>query len=92
MSNVCTHVHVTGDVQGVGFRYSAIHQANAIGVTGWVRNLWDGRVEAMIEGEESLVQQMVEWCRQGPRSAEVTDLDVEMLPYTGKFTRFDVRY
>lgn len=90
MVNVCAHVYVSGYVQGVAFRYSAIRQAASLGVAGWVKNLWDGRVEVLIEGEESLVNQMIEWCRHGPRSAVVEKIDVEMRPYSGKFSKFDV--
>jgi acylphosphatase len=90
MANIGAHVYVSGYVQGVAFRYSAIRHANSLGVTGWVRNLPDGRVEALIEGEEALVNQMVEWCHHGPRMAEVTTVQVERRAHTGKYPRFDV--
>ena len=92
MAKVGIHVYVSGYVQGVAFRYTAIRQARSLGVTGWVRNLRDGRVEVLIEGEESHVNEMVDWCRHGPRTASVTDIQIESLPYTGKFRDFDVRF
>ena len=92
MANICMHVYVSGYVQGVAFRYSAIRQANSLGVSGWVKNLRDGRVELLIEGEESPVRKMVEWCSHGPRSAHVTELQTEIHPYTGHYTNFEVRF
>ena len=69
------HVFVSGSVQGVFFRYEARERARSRGLSGWVRNLPDGRVEAMFEGPEDAVQAMVEWCRHGPPGAEVTDIE-----------------
>ncbi len=92
MANICMHVYVSGYVQGVAFRYTAIRQANRLGVTGWVKNLRDGRVELLIEGEESSVRQMVDWCSHGPRSAHVTNLKTEICSYTGRYTNFEVRF
>ena len=92
MANICAHVYVSGDVQGVGFRYSAIRQAKNLGVTGWVRNLRDGRLEVLIEGEESDVHQMIAWCRHGPRGAEVMDIQTDIRPYTASFQDFEVMF
>ena len=69
-------VRISGDVQGVGFRWYTREQAMASGVAGWVRNLPDGRVEAVFEGHREAVDALVEWCRSGPRSATVTDVEV----------------
>ena len=69
-------VVVTGDVQGVGFRWSARREAEERGVAGWVRNRPDGRVEAVFEGIPDAVDAMVSWCRTGPRWATVSDVDV----------------
>jgi acylphosphatase len=90
MAKIGTHVYVSGYVQGVAYRYTAIRQARHLEVTGWVRNLRDGRVELLIEGEETQVKQMVDWCRHGPRTASVTDIETETRPYTGEFYNFDV--
>jgi acylphosphatase len=70
-------VVVSGDVQGVGFRWYCREQAVTLGVAGLVRNLPDGRVEAIFEGDRAAVDAMVEWCRRGPNWARVEDIDVE---------------
>lgn len=69
-------VVVHGDVHGVGFRASCARRAEQAGVSGWVRNLPDGTVEAVFEGETALVQSLVEWCRAGPPMARVTRVEV----------------
>lgn len=69
-------VIVRGTVQGVFFRASCQQEASRRGVAGWVRNLPDGSVEALFEGPEHLVEQMVAWCRVGPPRAAVNDVDV----------------
>lgn len=70
-----TRVRVSGRVQGVGFRYSAQMRARSLGVAGWVRNLPDGSVEAVFEGDVEQVDSMVEWCRRGPGGASVTRVE-----------------
>ena len=90
MAATRAHVVVSGRVQGVNFRDAARRQARALGVTGWVRNRADGRVEAVFEGEEACVRRMVEWCREGPPAARVDEIDVEWRPYTGEFDSFEV--
>lgn len=65
---------VEGFVQGVSFRYYTYRQAQQLGLAGWVRNLADGRVEAVFEGEEAAVNEIVDWCRRGPPSAQVDDV------------------
>lgn len=71
------HVFVTGRVQGVGYRFSTVDQAKELGINGWVRNLSDGRVEALFEGSKAAVEEMIKWCRKGPRAAVVKDVAVE---------------
>lgn len=71
------HVFVSGHVQGVSFRDATRSQAEQLGLSGWVRNTQDGQVEAVFEGDADTVQQMVEWCRSGPSSADVEDLSVD---------------
>jgi acylphosphatase len=66
---------VHGVVQGVGFRYSLSRRARALGVAGWVRNLGDGTVEAVLEGAPAAVAEAARWCRRGPRGATVTRVD-----------------
>jgi len=71
------HVYVTGRVQGVFYRATTREQATERDVDGWVKNLDDGRVEAVFEGPEDAVAEMVEWCHEGSSRARVEDVDVE---------------
>ncbi|HEV3472307.1 MAG TPA: acylphosphatase [Actinomycetota bacterium] len=74
------HVFVSGDVQGVGFREAIAEKANEQNVTGWVRNLPDGRVEAVLEGPCDEVYRVVGLCRAGPKGANVTGVQVDREP------------
>jgi acylphosphatase len=74
--NVRAHVFVSGAVQGVSFRWYAIQNARRAGVGGWVRNLDDGRVEAVFEGTRDAVDGMVAWAAEGPPAARVTGVEV----------------
>jgi acylphosphatase len=76
-------VLISGRVQGVGFRWAAARKAESLGVHGSVRNLSDGRVEALIEGDEAPVEQMIDWLRMGPAAARVDDLSLQSMPVTG---------
>jgi acylphosphatase len=69
-------VRITGRVQGVGFRETCRREAQRLGVAGRVRNLGDGSVEATFEGPRSAIEQMIAWCRRGPRAASVRDVTV----------------
>ncbi|GAA4427620.1 acylphosphatase [Georgenia halophila] len=71
------HLVVHGQVQGVGYRYACEDVAARLGVNGWVRNVPDGTVEVVLEGDETAVDAMAAWVRQGPRLAEVTHVDIE---------------
>jgi acylphosphatase len=71
------HVRVQGSVQGVFFRVETRDRARSLGVSGWVRNLRDGAVEAVFEGPEERVESMVEWCRRGPAGARVESVNVD---------------
>jgi acylphosphatase len=79
-SPVRAHVLVSGRVQGVFFRDSTARQARSRGVSGSIRNLPDGRVEAFFEGNRDAVESMISWCRSGPRHADVDDVSVEWEP------------
>jgi acylphosphatase len=84
------HLEVFGRVQGVYFRQETMQQASTHGVNGWVRNNRDGNVEAVFEGEEQAVREMVEWCGRGPVSARVKRVDVTWETPTGEFDRFQI--
>ena len=71
------HVFVSGRVQGVGYRYFTVNEARRLGVNGWVRNLPDGRVEAVFEGSRKLVEEIISWCHKGSTAAVVKDVAVE---------------
>ena len=83
MSVTAVRVNVTGRVQGVAFRWEAQHQAEKLGVVGWVRNEPDGSVVAHVEGEPDLVNDMVVWLRTGPPAARVTNVAVRDATPTG---------
>ena len=83
---------VQGRVQGVFFRASTRDEAVRLNLNGWVRNLPDGRVEVVAEGDRPSLRQLTEWCRQGPPHAKVAGLDHGEEPYRGEFKTFEVRY
>jgi acylphosphatase len=85
------HVLISGRVQGVNFRWHTQREAQRLGLTGWVRNLWDGRVEAVFEGEDSAVRRAVAWCRHGQRPAWVENVEVSYDEATGEFSGFNIR-
>lgn len=84
------HVWITGRVQGVAFRWETVRAAENHGVVGWVRNLPDGRVEAVFEGPREAVEAVVAWCRRGPARAQVDDLKVTWEAATGQHPRFQI--
>lgn len=86
-----TWLRITGRVQGVGFRYSAMDEARRLGVTGWVRNTHDGAVELVAEGNRDEVQRLVTWCHVGPRGALVTHVEERWLDHRAEFADFRIR-
>lgn len=86
------HIKITGLVQGVFFRAHTQKEAAKLGLTGWVRNTSDGDVEAEAEGTKEALEKFITWCRKGPPSAHVTDIQTEWLPATGEFRSFEIRY
>jgi acylphosphatase len=91
MTEKRVQVVISGLVQGVGFRASCQHRAVALGLTGWVRNRWDGRVEALFEGSAAAVDAMLDWCHEGPAMAHVTHVEVSDLPAGASEGGFRVR-
>ena len=86
------HVVISGRVQGVAFRYYTERWATELGLTGWVRNLFDGRVEVVAEGKKDDLDALLARLREGPRSAVVEDLDVGWQEPTGEFRDFRVTF
>ena len=84
-------VQVHGAVQGVTFRDSCRREASRLGVTGWVGNERDGSVAAEIEGEPAAVDELVGWCRNGPRGAQVSRVDITEVEPTGE-SGFEIRW
>lgn len=91
MTATRAHLWISGQVQGVNFRYYTRQQALRLGLTGWVRNLWDGRVEVLLEGEEAFVRQMVDWCHTGPSAAYVVGVEIEWESSSGTLDNFDIQ-
>ncbi|RKP48357.1 acylphosphatase [Trinickia fusca] len=83
------YVRVRGVVQGVGFRHATVRQAHSLGITGWVANLSDGSVEAMLQGPANQIDRMLEWMRRGPPSARVIDFFSEERAVDKRFARFE---
>jgi acylphosphatase len=89
---VSVHLRISGRVQGVYFRASTAEEARRIGLTGWVRNLSDGSVEAHAEGSRERIDELVRWCRTGPPAAVVSDVEADFGEAQGQFSGFNVRY
>ena len=87
---MCRHYRVRGLVQGVFFRASTREKAATLGLTGWVRNLADGRVEAVACGESAQLELLEQWLRRGPELAKVDSVEVTAEDYT-PYTGFEVR-
>ena len=92
MADKRAHVFIEGKVQGVFFRAETQNTANRYHVKGWVRNLYDGRVEALFEGKEEDVERAVLWCHQGPAYSSVIKVEVKEEPFTAEFDSFLITY
>jgi acylphosphatase len=88
--NVRVHLVVNGLVQGVGFRYFVFHRAVDLGLVGFVRNEYSGDVEIEVEGDRSLIEELIKEVKVGPRSANVVDVKVEWLKCTGLNNSFKI--
>jgi len=89
-SNV--HVIISGKVQGVWFRANTKQKAEQYGITGWIKNTKEGNVEAVFEGENKHIKELIEWCQRGPPLAEVEDVIVEKQRPTNAFDGFIIKY
>ena len=85
-------VYISGIVQGVFFRAATRRAAADLNLTGWVRNMDDGRVEAVLEGEDADVEKMIAWCNVGPPSARVEEVTTAEEHYTGGFQDFSIKH
>ena len=92
MSNQRIRIIVTGKVQGVFFRQALKVMAKKNNVFGWVKNLKNGCVEAVLEGDEEKINRLVEWSHGGPANARVEDVEIHNEKFSGEFTKFDVLY
>lgn len=84
------HIRISGKVQGVAFRHDTQRTALSLNLTGWVKNLPDGRVEAVFEGENDSIDAMRAWCSKGPPLAHVLHVDIREKSYKGEFSDFRV--
>ena len=86
------HAVVRGNVQGVFFRAHTEEVAGRLGLTGWVRNMRDGGVEVVAEGEREKLEELLAWLRRGPPLASVSSVEHEWLEFRGEFSSFSIRY
>lgn len=83
---------ISGLVQGVCYRADTVYEARDLGLNGWVRNLRDGRVEALVEGRRDRVEALITWCRRGPPAARVREVEVEWQDFRGDLRGFSMDY
>jgi acylphosphatase len=86
------HLRITGRVQGVFFRAHTQETASSLGLTGWVRNTYDGSVEVLAEGDRSKLEALRNWCRKGPPGAHVSAMEERWEAATGEFSHFGISY
>lgn len=85
-------LRIHGKVQGVGYRFFATRVARRLGLKGWITNMRDGTVEAAVEGEKETIDEWIEELKEGPRYAEVTNIDSESKEFSGRLPDFDVKF
>ncbi|HWH79664.1 MAG TPA: acylphosphatase [Candidatus Binatus sp.] len=85
------HLKITGRVQGVYYRASALQEAQKLGLTGWVMNCFDGSVEAVAEGDRQKLELLIAWCKQGPDGARVANVEVRWATAEHNFHGFIIR-
>jgi len=92
MAKKRAHLIIHGKVQGVFFRAYLRERSEQFKLTGWAKNTFDGNVEVVLEGEESAVKQVVEWCYSGPADSEVKKVAEKWEKATGEFQDFSIQY
>lgn len=92
MGDKRVHIKVVGMVQGVFFRMHTQEVASNLGLKGWVRNMPDGCVEVIAEGDPEKLKELEKWCNEGPPSSHVTGVKASYLEPTGEFDTFKIRY
>jgi acylphosphatase len=88
---VRVHIFISGRVQGVFFRQETKERAEELGVFGWIKNLPDGQVEAVFEGEKDKVEQIIKWAQKGPSLAKVNGLDLTWEDFKDEFKKFEIK-
>jgi len=92
MKTAKAHILIEGMVQGVFYRAFTRNLASKLVLNGWVRNLYDGRVEAVFEGSRELIEQAIQECRKGPAGSSVRNIDVKWEESSGEYKGFEIRY
>lgn len=92
MRKTRVHIFVSGLVQGVFFRHFTKKTADRLNLKGWVRNLDDGRVEILAEGDEEGIKELIRWAKKGSPASRVENIEAEYEDYKGEFNSFEVRY
>ena len=92
MTKKRVHLLISGRVQGVWFRASTRNKAQQLGLKGWVKNTSDGKVEAIFEGEEKNIEEIIKWCHKGPSLAHVTHIDIKQEQYKNEYKDFQIIY
>ena len=90
--NCRVHLFISGRVQGVFFRWTVKQKARKIRIRGWVKNLPDGQVEAILESEKEKAEELIEWIKKGVHLAKVDDIKIKWEDYQNEFDNFEVRY
>jgi len=90
IQQIAVKIIVSGNVQGVGFRYFIARAANELGLNGYVKNLWNGDVEIFAEGRKEFIEELVKKAKEGPAHARVESCKVEWLDFTNKYDNFEI--
>jgi acylphosphatase len=92
MNTAKAHLFIEGRVQGVFYRAFTRNLASKLGLNGWVRNLYDGRIEALFEGSRELIEQAIQECWKGPAGSSVRNIDVRGEESPAEYKSFEIRY